>query len=80
MTQCEKVLTHLKRYGSITPAEAMAEYHIMRLGARIWDLRKQGHDITAETVVKKNPDGSKCAFARYRMRKEAEKRGISGHN
>ena len=72
-SQCEKVLGHLRRYGSITPLEAMTEYHIMRLGARIWDLKKQGHEITAETVVKKNADGSRCSFSRYRMR-----RGVDG--
>lgn len=35
MTQTEQVLRHLQDYGSITPVEAMAEYGIMRLGARI---------------------------------------------
>lgn len=40
MTQTEKVLRHMKRFGSITPLEAMEEYGIMRLGARIWDLKR----------------------------------------
>ena len=43
MTQTDRVLRHLQDYGSITPHEALAEYGIMRLGARIWDLKKQGH-------------------------------------
>ena len=42
MTQTEKVLRHMKRFGSITPLEAMEEYGIMRLGARIWDLKREG--------------------------------------
>lgn len=79
-SQCEKVLGHLRRYGSITPLEAMTEYHIMRLGARIWDLKKQGHEITAETVVKKNADGSRCSFSRYRMRRGGDGDGIPGND
>lgn len=32
VTQCEKVLRHLRKFGSITPMEAIQEYGIMRLG------------------------------------------------
>ena len=35
MTQSEKILRHLKDYGSITPLEALQEYGCMRLGARM---------------------------------------------
>ena len=42
MSQCNRVLQHLQAYGSITPLEAMQEYGIMRLGARIYDLKKKG--------------------------------------
>lgn len=38
MTQTERVIKHLKEYGSITPLEAIKEYGITRLGARIWDM------------------------------------------
>ena len=45
MSQCNRVLQHLQAYGSITPLEAMQEYGIMRLGARIYDLKKMGYSI-----------------------------------
>ncbi len=35
MTQCQRILRHLKDYGSITSVEAMREYGIMRLASRI---------------------------------------------
>lgn len=38
MTQTERVIKHLKEHGSITPLEAIREYGITRLGARIWDM------------------------------------------
>ena len=54
MTQNEQVLKHLKEYGSITPLEAMVRYDIMRLSGRIFELRKEGHNIiTKDRVTKK---------------------------
>ncbi len=67
MTQTEQVLRHLQDYGSITPVEAMSEYGIMRLGARIWDLKRQGHVISTERETGVNRYGEKTAYARYRM-------------
>ena len=40
MTKKELVLEHLKKYRSITPKEAYFEYGSMRLGAIIFELRK----------------------------------------
>ena len=67
MTQTEQVLRHLQDYGSITPVEAMAEYGIMRLGARIWDLKHDGHNIVTERETSVNRYGERTAYARYRF-------------
>ena len=40
MTKKEKILKHLKKYRKITPLEALNEYGSMRLGAVIFELRK----------------------------------------
>lgn len=40
-TQCERILRHLRDYGSITQKEAYAEYGIARLASRINDLKKK---------------------------------------
>ena len=47
ITQCERILRHLKDYGSITALEAVSEYGIMRLASRINDLRAQGIAIVS---------------------------------
>ena len=47
MTQCDRILRHLKDYGSITQAQAMAEYGCLRLAARIADLSGRGHHDVA---------------------------------
>ena len=71
-TQCERILRHLKDYGSITSMEAMNEYGIMRLAARINDLRAQGIAIASEVKTGKNRYGEDTHFSVYRLKKEGE--------
>ena len=52
-TKQDKVLSHLQTYGSITPLEALEKYGSFRLGALIFNLRKEGHDIETNIVPKK---------------------------
>lgn len=71
MNQTDMILNHLMKYGSITPREALEEYSVMRLGARIYDLRCMGFAIKKETVKSTNRFGDPVHFARYTMdRKE----------
>ena len=67
MTQVDRILRHLRDYGSITPVDALKEYGCMRLGARIYDLKRQGHDIRTERETALNRYGERTSFARYRM-------------
>ena len=66
-TQCDRILRHLKDYGSITSMEAMQEYGIMRLASRINDLRRSGVAIQSETVTGKNRYGETIHYAIYRL-------------
>lgn len=68
MTQKEQVLNHMRKYGGITQAEAISEYGIYRLSARIWDLRNDGIDIISETQKSRNRYGKAVTFDRYRVR------------
>ena len=67
MTQSERILRHLQDYGSITSAEAMQDYGIMRLASRVNDLRRDGHPIITEVGTGKNRYGEPTRWARYRM-------------
>lgn len=69
MTQCEKILRHLEDYGSITPVDALREYGCMRLGARIYDLKRKGHDITRTLEAGRNRYGEETRYARYMLRR-----------
>lgn len=65
MTQCDMILRYMQETGSITPWEAMREFGCMRLGARIWDLKKRGFEIQTEMVTDQNRYGKRVSFARY---------------
>ena len=67
MTQCEKVLRHLREHGTITAAEAVYEYGIFRLAARVSDLKRDGHRINRRMVSAKNRYGETVNFAEYRL-------------
>ena len=70
MTQSEKVLRHLRDYGSITPLTAMSEYGIMRLGARIYDLKRRGYPIISSAEQGQNRYGEPTHWARYTLIEE----------
>lgn len=70
MTQNELIKQHLEAHGSITPLEAMTEYGIMRLGARIFNLKEQGVPIQTNMVTGINRYGKPTRFAEYRLIRE----------
>lgn len=66
-TQCERILRHLRDYGSITSLEAITEYGILRLASRINDLKGQGYHISAERGKGQNRYGEQTTFAVYHL-------------
>ena len=48
ITQKEACLEYLRKYGSITPLEALTAFHSFRLAALICQLRKDGYIITTK--------------------------------
>lgn len=66
-TQNQEILAYLQSGNSISQAQAIDLFGCYRLGARIFDLRKKGHDITTENVTKKNRHGKPVTFAVYKL-------------
>lgn len=58
MSQRDIVLWHLQNVGTLTRAEAMSEYGIVELPARIVELKRLGHKITSEKGTSKNRFGA----------------------
>ena len=70
MTQKETVLQHLQKHGEISDLTAYRLYAIRRLGARIFDLRKEGYHIKTENTKAKNRFGKNTTFGTYILEKE----------
>jgi hypothetical protein len=68
MTQNEQILQHLKENETITALDAL-DYGIMRLAARIADLRRQGHKITSTMAKGKRKNGETVQYSVYRLEK-----------
>lgn len=67
LTQCDRVLRHLQDYGTITTLEAITEYGILRLAARITDLKRKGYAISSETKTDSNRYGEKVHYSVYKL-------------
>jgi hypothetical protein len=67
MTQNQMILNHLRQHGSITALEAQQEYGIMRLSARIADLRANGISIASGRQSSKNRWGIRTTYAKYTL-------------
>ncbi len=65
LSQEQKVLRHLKEFGTITPMEAIHQYSITRLAAIVLKLREK-HLIDTDMQKSTNKFGEPCNFARYR--------------
>ena len=49
-TQKDQILAALKAGDRLTPLDALERFGCFRLGARIFDLKQEGHDIRREMV------------------------------
>ena len=61
-TQAKGILSHLKGGYGVNPLMALELWGCFRLGARIHDLRNQGHDIVTERVTRNGK-----TFANYKL-------------
>lgn len=72
MTQEDMVLNHLKKYKTITSLEAIQEYGITRLSAKIYNLRKIGYLITNDWTSGTNRWGKKVSWVKYTLEGDNE--------
>lgn len=63
-TQKVQILEHMQAGNPITPLDALRLFGCMRLGARIYDLKQDGHVINT-LIVKDDLSGSR--YARYSL-------------
>tara|TARA_B100000683_G_C12283380_1_gene470883 strand:+ start:256 stop:480 length:225 start_codon:yes stop_codon:yes gene_type:complete len=61
-TQENQILNHLKQHKFITSWEAIQEYRITRLSARIYELREKGYQIITKNITENGK-----TFAEYSL-------------
>lgn len=66
ITQRDIILWHLENVGTLTRAQAMSEYGIIELPARIVELKRLGYNITSEKGHSINRFG-KISFNIYKL-------------
>ena len=67
MTQHSRILNYLFDHPEgITPFEAFIELRITKLSTRIGELIRMGYEIEKIPESKKNADGEKVHYMRYR--------------
>lgn len=69
-SQCDKVLEYMRRFGSITKFEALADIGCKNLASRINDLRQQGYAIGRRTKYGMNRYFEVMRFSEYYLIEE----------
>lgn len=65
VSQKQMVLDYIRDFGSITPIDAFRGLGVTRLAAKVFELKKDGHDIDKVIETGKNRFGNRTRYARY---------------
>ena len=65
ITQKDRILEYIRKFGSISSFEAYADLGITQLGARIDQLKKEGYEFKTDWESNKNRFGEKTEHKRY---------------
>ena len=65
ITQKERIIEYIRKFGSITSLEAYKDLGITQLGARLDQLKKEGYLFKTEMESGKNRFGEPVSFKRY---------------
>lgn len=63
-SQTDRLIERLKE-GPVNPLQSWTELGIYRLGARVYDAKARGINISKRTIKVKNKFGENCRVAEY---------------
>lgn len=78
ITQEDRVLKFMRDTGSITSWQAIQEFGITRLSAKIFNLRRMGYEITSEVVYSRNRYKEVVHFFKYKLVEDKKKTFYDG--
>lgn len=67
MTQADRIIDYMNKYGSITPFEAFEDLGITKLATRISEMIRDGVDIEKYPERRKNRYGEVTRYTRYKL-------------
>lgn len=67
LTQRDKVLAYIRRFGFITSWQAYQDLGITQLASRLYELKQQGYVFTKTRVNTTNRLGEKTHYDEYRL-------------
>ena len=67
MTQQQRIVQYMRRYGSITPMEAFLDLGITKLATRIGEISRGGKPISKQMETSVNRYGEQVRYMRYRL-------------
>ncbi len=67
MTQNQRIIDYINKFGSITTMEAFMDLGITRLASRIHDLTKEGYKIRRTPTTAKNRFGEDVRYITYSL-------------
>lgn len=73
-SQKERILKYIKDFGSVSSYEAYRDLGITQLGARIWELKKDGIEIRTRWKSSLNRYGEKVLYKEYYLEGEENER------
>lgn len=72
ITQCQRILDYMRRFGAISTLEAFNDLGVTRLASRIHDLKAQGYNIVSTIGIAKNRYNETIHFSIYRLKEDKE--------
>ena len=74
MTQCERIVDYIKRFGSISPLEAFRDLGVTKLATRISEMkRNEGIQFKQVYEKSKNRFGEDVHYMRYSLTQTEDK-------
>lgn len=65
MTQRQRIIEYMNKYGSITPLDAFRDLGITKLATQVSYMIRDGYDIQKSYEKNKNRFGETCHYMRY---------------
>ena len=72
MTQYQKIINYIEKYGSITPYDAFRDLGITKLATRVSEMRRKGiMDFKIESETSLNRDNEPVRYSRYSFKENS---------